>query len=72
MNFFFLFCMTLVTFSAQAEPIKIELYYETLCPYCKNFIVENFKNAYKTLLKYPNLITFDFIAYGNVKETEIY
>ncbi|KAI2795983.1 hypothetical protein RDWZM_004640 [Blomia tropicalis] len=45
---------------------KMELYYETLCPYCNEFVVNQLVPTYKKLVNYVN---FEVIPFGNVKVT---
>lgn len=45
----------------KGSPIIVAVYYETLCPDSKNFIVKQLKSAYSKL---PNLIEIEFFPYG--------
>ena len=55
----------------KAEPIplvpKIQVYIESLCPDCINFITKSFKDFYEKVEK-PNLADIEFIPFGNAKE----
>ena len=46
---------------------KIQVYIESLCPDCVNFITNSFKDFYEKV-KRPNLADIEFIPYGNAKE----
>ena len=46
---------------------KIQIYIESLCPDCINFITKSFKSFYENV-KNPNLAEIEFIPYGNAKE----
>ena len=47
---------------------KIQVYIESLCPDCVNFITRSFKEFYEKVQK-PNLVDIEFIPFGNAKET---
>ena len=47
---------------------KIEVYIESLCPDCVNFITKSFKEFYEKV-KNPNIVEIDFIPYGNAHES---
>ena len=58
------------TFKAQKPKSfipKIQVYIESLCPDCVNFITGAFKEFYEKV-KNPNLAEIEFIPYGNAKE----
>ena len=46
---------------------KIQVYIESLCPDCVNFITKSFKDFYEKVKK-PNLVDIEFIPYGNAHE----
>ena len=46
---------------------KIQVYIESLCPDCINFITNSFKDFYEKVQK-PNLADIEFIPFGNAKE----
>ena len=46
---------------------KIQVYTESLCPDCVNFITKSFKDFYEKVKK-PNLLDIEFIPFGNAKE----
>ena len=46
---------------------KIQVYIESLCPDCVNFITKSFKDFYEKVKK-PNLLDIEFIPFGNAKE----
>ncbi|CAG2117474.1 unnamed protein product [Medioppia subpectinata] len=49
-------------------PVKIDVYYESLCPYSKNFIVDQLIPTYN---KVASIITVGLIPFGNAKWTKI-
>jgi len=51
----------------EAPPFSLELYYETLCPFCKIFIREQVYPVYK--MAGPSLFNLSLIPFGNAKET---
>ena len=46
---------------------KIQVYIESLCPDCINFITKSFKDFYDEVKK-PNLVDIEFIPFGNAHE----
>ena len=46
---------------------KIQVYIESLCPDCIDFITKSFNDFYKKVKK-PNLAEIEFIPFGNAKE----
>jgi len=70
MKFLFavLFILCLISFSSEQKHVpKIQVYIESLCPDCYNFIVGSFKDFYEKVNR-PNLAQIEFIPYGNAKE----
>ena len=53
--------------SSQKHVPKIQVYIESLCPDCVNFITHSFKDFYEKVSK-PNLAEIEFISFGNAKE----
>ena len=51
----------------EKYPKKIQVYIESLCPDCVNFITKSFKNFIEKVEK-PNLADIEFIPFGNAKE----
>jgi len=51
--------------SADAPLVNMELYYESLCPDCKEFIT---KQLYPTVLKVGSIMNVTIIPYGNAQE----
>ena len=61
--------LILITFTNQEKYVpKIQVYVESLCPDCVNFITKSFKHFYENVKK-PNLADIEFIPYGNAHET---
>jgi interferon gamma-inducible protein 30 len=60
------FALTISLISSQHKIPKIEVYVESLCPDCVNFIAGEFTNFY--LYNNPNLAEVNFIPYGNAEE----
>lgn len=48
------------------DKVNFSLYYETLCPYCQQFITEQLTRAYSTI---PDIINITIVPYGNAHET---
>ncbi|CAH1153264.1 unnamed protein product [Phaedon cochleariae] len=64
---FFVLCFVLATVCAAprtSENVKITLYYEGLCPYCHNFVLNQLYPAYKKL---GDAIAVELIPYGNAR-----
>ena len=58
------------TFKAEKKQYsvqKIQIYIESLCPDCVDFITGSFKEFYEKV-KNPNLAEIEFIPFGNAKE----
>ena len=53
--------------SSQKHVPKIQVYIESLCPDCVNFITHSFKDFFEKVSK-PNLAEIEFIPFGNAKE----
>ncbi|KAH9388004.1 antigen processing and presentation of exogenous peptide antigen via MHC class I [Tyrophagus putrescentiae] len=51
----------------KAKP-KVELYYETLCPYSKNFYLEQLEPTFKKLTL--DVVDVEVVPFGNVKVAE--
>ena len=65
---FILILLSILSLSIQQKHVpKIQVYIESLCPDCYNFIVGSFKDYYEKV-KNPNLAQIEFIPYGNAKE----
>ena len=57
-----------ISFSTQQKHIpKIQVYIESLCPDCIDFILNSFKQFYEKVKK-PNVAQIEFIPFGNAKE----
>ena len=56
------------TIKAKPPCPKIQVYIESLCPDCINFITKSFKDFYESVQK-PNLAEIEFIPFGNANET---
>ena len=65
-TFIISFSLISLSFSQKYVP-KIQVYIESLCPDCVNFITKSFKDYYEQVNK-PNLADIEFIPYGNAKE----
>jgi len=48
------------------DKVNFTLYYESLCPYCRQFIVAQISKAYQTIL---DIVNITIVPYGNAKET---
>ncbi|KAK2643424.1 hypothetical protein Ddye_025187 [Dipteronia dyeriana] len=57
----------LVLSSTQNGKVSLELYYESLCPYCSNFIVNYLDKLFLEEDKLSSLVDLKLIPYGNAK-----
>lgn len=48
----------------SGEPVVITVFYETLCPDSKNFVVKQLTNTYKKL---PHLVDISYVPFGKAK-----
>ena len=56
--------------SAQAaSKVKVDLYYESLCPYCRDLINGSFAEAYKAE-GFLDMAEVNYWPYGNAHETQ--
>ncbi|XP_002126795.2 gamma-interferon-inducible lysosomal thiol reductase-like [Ciona intestinalis] len=53
-----------------AEPVKIELYFESLCPGCRQFITTQLYPTWMSL-KESGIMTASMVPYGNAKEVQL-
>lgn len=53
-----------------SAPVKVELYYESLCPDCQDFINNQFYYTWR-LLQNSGILSIEMIAYGNAHETQL-
>ncbi|KAJ8647626.1 hypothetical protein MRB53_000649 [Persea americana] len=51
--------------AAGAGKVELGLYYETLCPYCSNFIVKNLASIFRNGLL--DIIQLNLVPYGNAR-----
>jgi len=63
-------CRNFLQAQATAEPVNVTLYYESLCPYCRQFITEQLHPTWKTFQS-TGIMMVDIIPYGNAQEVEI-
>ena len=63
---FILLSIISLTFCQKHVP-KIQVYIESLCPDCINFMTKSFKDFVERVSK-PNLAQIELIPYGNAKE----
>ena len=57
-------------FYSNTDPVSIELYYESLCPFCRQFITEQLYPTWNKLLK-TGIMNVTLVAYGNAVEKEV-
>jgi len=50
----------------ENDKVNVTLYYETLCPYCQQFITTQVAQAFSTIL---DIINITLVPYGNAHET---
>ncbi|KAL1492143.1 hypothetical protein ABEB36_012631 [Hypothenemus hampei] len=65
---FFSFALCQARNIAVEDVVQVQLYYESLCPYSIDFIVNQLYPAYKDLSKYINL---ELVPWGNAHETTV-
>jgi hypothetical protein len=51
--------------AAGSDRVNLSIYYETLCPDCRQFIANQVWNAYQSIL---DIVNITFVPYGNAKE----
>ena len=69
MSKYFLFFISLLFFSqSYADKIKIEMFTESLCPDCMDFLTSSFKTAFNTK-DIEFLAEFHIYPYGNAHQT---
>ncbi|XP_065070066.1 gamma-interferon-inducible lysosomal thiol reductase-like [Rhopilema esculentum] len=51
----------------DASPVKVTLYYESLCPDCRQFILDQWFSAF-TKLYSSGILDVDLVPYGNARE----
>uniref|UniRef100_A0A1J3CMA4 Gamma-interferon-inducible lysosomal thiol reductase n=1 Tax=Noccaea caerulescens TaxID=107243 RepID=A0A1J3CMA4_NOCCA len=66
--FFFLGCILLFTFSdnfvaGDSEKVKLNLYYESLCPFCQDFIVDGLVKIFDSDLQ--TITDLKLVPFGN-------
>ena len=54
---------------ALAERLTVDMYLESLCPYCNQFVTTSLKNALATE-GIDKLVALRIIPYGNAKRTK--
>ncbi len=64
----FILLLSLLAISASAENVKIGVYFESLCPDSKAFIL---KQLFPTFQKLNSIITLEMVPFGNANYTII-
>jgi len=54
----------------SADPVSVTLYYESLCPFCRDFISQQFYPTWQ-LLNSTGIMTVDMVPYGNAHEEKL-
>ncbi len=52
--------------SDSASPVQVNLYYETLCPYCKTFVINQLAPV-DAKLKKTGIMSLSMFPYGNAR-----
>jgi interferon, gamma-inducible protein 30 len=55
--------IALILALASTQKVAINLYYESLCPYCEDFITGTFKDAINTP-DFNTICDYNFFPYG--------
>eukprot|EP01099_Mayorella_cantabrigiensis_P002518 TRINITY_DN209_c0_g1_i2.p1 TRINITY_DN209_c0_g1~~TRINITY_DN209_c0_g1_i2.p1 ORF type:complete len:223 (-),score=35.87 TRINITY_DN209_c0_g1_i2:88-756(-) len=55
--------------TSNAPPVKVALYFESLCPYCQDFITGSQHKAW-VAEGVADIMSLDYYPYGNAKETQ--
>jgi len=65
--FFFLFTSSLASriLPSHSQKVSLALYYESLCPYCSNFIVNYLAKLFETDL--ISVVDLTLVPWGNAK-----
>ena len=58
---------TILAMSALAQKVQVQLYYESLCPYCQEDITGSFAAAFANP-DFLNMADVLMVPYGNAKE----
>ncbi|BFZ21135.1 hypothetical protein BsWGS_24175 [Bradybaena similaris] len=61
-------CKNLQALHQDPAPVNISLYYESLCPYSKAFIINK---LYPTYLKLASITNLTLVPYGNANERQV-
>jgi len=64
MNKFLLIAVVLLGGAAASDPVKVDLYFEALCPSCHDMIL---KKLYPTYQKVKEIMDLNMYAYGNAR-----
>ena len=54
----------------NAKPVNVTLYYESLCPFCREFISDQLYPTWKSFMS-SGIMTVDIVPYGNAQEVEV-
>lgn len=58
-------CSPFLAFASSPDKVSLVLYYETLCPYCSNFIVNYLSKIFNN--GFLDIVDLTLVPYGNAR-----
>merc|ERR1719427_384529 len=59
-----------LTAQSNPQPVQVDLYYESLCPYCRQFITEQLYPTWNKLYN-TRIFNVSIVPYGNAQEKQV-